>query len=441
MRQSSKRTLIERAVRAEARAAEEMALAIHSYAEPPMQEVRSAKVLADYLSEHGFRVDFAWKQLPTAFRATRGKGKAAVGLLGEYDALPGCGEKEGEWGHGCGHNLLGVGSALAAVAASEVLRAKGMKGTIIYYGCPAEELLHGKVYMAGDGAFRDMDSCLAWHPGAKAGVCAYGGNALDSVVYEFFGKTSHAAGAPDSGRSALDAAILFDVSANYLREHVPEAVRLHSVIRSGGDAPNVVPAYSRIWFYVRAPKRDIVDHVRGRLDSCARAAATATGTKVKITRRTALRERLPNETIHRALLKNVKLFGPPRPTARDKRDARKAGVKGEFTTEVAEGLGTQGRASSDEDTVSWLVPLGRLNMTTFCGGAPGHHRQTARLSALPFAIRGMLQAAKVMTGTALDLCADTALSKEIRKEFRRKTKGFRFASLIPKRQRVLTDVP
>lgn len=441
MRGLAKRTLIDRAVRAEATAAEETARAIHSYAEPPMQEVRSAEVLAGYLSEHGFRVDFAWKQLPTAFRATRGRRRPAVGLLGEYDALPDCGKKEGEWGHGCGHNLLGVASAVAAVAASEVLTAKGVGGKIIYYGCPAEELLHGKVYMARDGAFRDMDACLAWHPGAKTGVCAYGGNALDSVIYEFFGKTSHAAAGPDLGRSALDAAILFDVSANYLREHVPEAVRLHSVIRSGGDAPNVVPAYSRIWFYVRAPKRDAVDGVRRRLDACARAAATATGTEVKITRITALYERLPNEMIHQALLRNVKLFGPPRPAARDKRDARKAGIKGDFNTKVTEGLGAQGRASSDEDTVSWLVPLGRFNMVTSCGGAQGHHRETTRLSALPFAVKGMLQAAKVLAGTAFDLCADTALLRQIRNEFRKRTKGSRFTSLIPKRQRVPTEAP
>lgn len=435
-----KKALLDQAAREEATRAGKLALDIHGWAERPFREVKSAQALAEYLEQHGFTVEFPFRKIPTAFRATWGRGKPAVGMLGEYDALPNCGAEDGAWGHGCGHNLLGVAPAVGAVAARKVLESTRATGKVVYYGCPAEETLAGKVYMARDGGFRDLDACLAWHPGSGSGVNNAGGSALDSVVYEFFGKTAHGASA-HNGRSALDAAMLTDISANYLREHVPENVRLHSVIRDGGDAPNVVPAYAKIWYFVRGKNREEVDDVRARLTACANGAAQATGTTMKWSRITAIYSRLPNDAMCQATRANLELFGPPRPSAADRKRVRKLGHKPEFDTRIAKGTGTQGRGSSDEDSVSWLAPMGRFQVACYAKGIPGHHRDLAAQSALPYAQRAVLQAAKVFAGTAIDLCTKPELMRKVRAEFRKRTKDFTYDPLVPKRQPVPVDPP
>lgn len=436
----TKKARVDRVVRAEAKRAGELALQIHGWAEPAFKEVKSSRAIADYLASHGFKVAFPFKNIPTAFRATWGSGRPAIGMLGEYDALPNCGAKAGMWGHGCGHNLLGTAPAVGAVAAKRVLEDAGLKGKVVYYGCPAEETLAGKVYMARDGAFRDIDACLAWHPSASSGVNNTGGSALDSVVYEFFGRTAHGASA-HNGRSALDGVMLTDIAANYLREHVPENVRIHSVIRDGGDAPNVVPAYAKIWYYVRGKDRAQVDEVRDRLTACARGAAQATGTEMKWRRITAIYPRLPNDAMFEAIRKNLELFGPPRPTAADKKRLKELGLKDEFDTSVEKKSGAQGRGSTDEDSVSWLAPLGRFQVACYAKGTPGHHRDLAAQVALPFAGRALLQAAKVFAGTALDLCEKPDVMRKVQAEFRKRTKGFTYDPLVRKTQKVPVDPP
>jgi len=440
MRPATKKSRVERAVAAETAQDKKLAGQIHALAEPAFKEEGSARLVADYLAGHGFRAEFPFRNIPTALRATWGRGKPVVGMLGEYDALPNCGQEEGTWGHGCGHHLLGVGAAVGAVAAKSVLEAARMRGTVVYYGCPAEETLAGKVYMARDGAFRDLTACLAWHPSGTTGANNAGGSALDSLVYEFFGRTAHGASA-HHGRSALDAAVLLDVAANYLREHIPENVRIHSVVRDGGDAPNVVPAYAKTWYYVRGKDRAEVDAIRKRLDACARGATTATETRMKVTRLTAVYSRLPNDALAETVRANLVLFGPPAATASDRRRVKALGLKGKFAEGVAEGLGTQGRGSSDEDNVSWLVPLGRFTMACVAKGTPGHHRRHTAQGAMPFARRGMLQAAKVFAGAALDLCSGPKLLRTVRAEFRKRTRDFTYDPLIPKRQRVPIDPP
>jgi len=440
MRAKTKKDLVVRAVRGEAGKARVLARQIHAWAEPPFKEGESAQALAGYLEASGFAVEFPFKNIPTAFRAVWGRGRPAVGMLGEYDALPNCGPEEGTWGHGCGHNLLGAAPAAGAVAASKILATRGAKGRIIYYGCPAEETLAGKVYMARDRAFRDVDACLAWHPGAGSGVNNAGGAALDSVVYEFFGRTAHGSSA-HNGRSALDGAVLMDIAANYLREHVPENVRLHAVIRDGGDAPNVVPACARIWYFVRGKDREQVDEVRERLTACAQGAAQATDTEMQWRRLTAVYSRLPNDALCATVRRNLELFGPPRPTRADRERVRKMKLEGEFSAAIDAGNGSQGRGSSDEDNVSWLAPLGRFQVACFAKNTPGHHRDLAAQTVLPFAERGMLQAAKVFAGAALDLCLNADLMRKVRAEFRRRTRGFAYDPLIPKRQKVPVDPP
>lgn len=441
MKPATKKTKVQAAVKAQANAARALADRVHAFAEPAFKEIESAQAIARYLEENGFETAFSFKHIPTAFRAQWGSGKPVIGILGEYDALPDCGAEEGTWGHGCGHDLLGVGSAAGAVAAKAVLDEAGLDGTVVYYGCPAEETLAGKVYMARDGGFRDLDFCLGWHPGGKAAANNVGGSALDSVVYEFSGRTAHGAWA-HGGRSALDAAVLMDVAANYLREHVEENVRIHMVIRDGGDAPNVVPAYAKSWYYIRGKDRKQVDAVRKRLDLCAEGAATATETEMKWTRLTAVYSRLPNDAFAKNVLVNIKLFGAPRSTTADRRRVEALGKKDvAFPKGVSDGFGTQGRGSTDEDNVSWLVPFGRFVMPTTAKDTAGHHRDKTAQGTLPFARRGMLQAAKVFAGCAVDLCTDADLRRSIRAEFKKRTRGFTYDPLIPKRQPVPIDPP
>ncbi len=335
---------------------------------------------------------------------------------------------------------MGVAPAAGAVAAKNVLEASGFKGRIVYYGCPAEETLAGKVYMARDGAFGDLDAVLAWHPADSTGVNNFGGSSLDSLVYDFSGKTAHGASA-HLGRSALDGVMLMDVAANYLREHVPENVRIHCVIRDGGDAPNVVPARARVWYYVRGKDRDEVDEVRERLHNCARGAATATDTEVEWKRITAVYPRLPNDAMCEVVRRNLELFGPPRATKADRQRVKELGYEGEFDAKVEEGSGSQMRGSSDEDNVSWLAPMGRFHMVCYTKGTPGHHRDMAAQAVMPFAERSILQSAKVFSGAAVDLCRDEKLLREVRSEFGKRTRGFKYDPLIPKRQKVPVDPP
>ncbi len=436
MNHNSAKLQIERAIRSVAKTADDLVRSIGSYAERPFLEHRSAQALADFLQRQGFKVDFPFKQIPTAFRAERGRGKPSIGILGEYDALPDCGRAPGTWGHGCGHNLLGVASAVGAIAAAAVLEQNKQPGKIVYYGCPAEEVLAGKAYMARDGAFRELDACLAWHPGTQTNATYHGGAALDSILYAFHGRTAHAA-RPQGGKSALDGAVLFDVAVNYLRESIPENVRIHAVIVDGGDAPNVVPAYARSWYYIRGRDRAEVDEVRKQVEDCARGAAIATQTTYTSTRIAAIYSRLPNDALFELVTQQLAFFGSTSVTAADKQRARQLGFTGTFQgRRPLTGRGEPGRASSDEDTVSRLTPLGHFRMATQAVGTPSHHRLLAEQSVLPFALRGMKQAGKVLAGTAVELISHPHWLARVRNEFKRRTRDTRFDPLIPKRQKL-----
>lgn len=436
MKPLEKRRAVRRLVAREAAAATELARRIWQLAELALDERESSRLLADYLAARGFRVDRPLAALPTAFRAVWGRGRPVIGVLGEYDALPGCGSSAGERGHGCGHHLLGVGAAAGAVAAARMLAAEGRAGRVVYWGCPAEETLVGKAYMARDGAFRGLDACLAWHPGKKTVSRAGGGAAMDSLSFEFRGRTAHGSYA-EAGRSALDAAVLADVAANYLREHVAENVRVHCVLSDGGRAPNVVPAYARSWYYVRGRDRAQADDVRRRLVLCARGAALATGTRLRVRRLSSLYNRLRNDALAELLLDNLKLMGGNRATAADARAARRAGLKRpQFNEGVEPRVETEpGRASSDEDSVSWLAPLGVFMMACWPEAVLGHHRETTLHGNAPYAYRGMLRAAQVIAGAAWDLAAGGRALRRARAEFRRAKSGFRWDPLVPARQR------
>jgi len=436
MKSADKIAMIRRLAKRQAGAAATLADAIADLAEPGFAEFASAKRLTDYLSANGFTCTYPWPHNPTAFRAVRGDRGPHIGLLAEYDALPDCGPRPGAFGHGCGHNLIGTAAAVGAVIASQALAEHRLPGRIVVWGCPAEELLAGKAYMARDGAFRDNDAILCWHPGSNQ-VNRKGGAALDSLLFEFRGKTAHAAAGPHLGFSALDGVMLMDVAVNYLREHVPENVRIHMCIRHGGDAPNVVPAYAKSWYFIRGRDRQQVDEVRSRLLACAKGAALATGTTVKHTLLTAIYPRLENEALACALAANLQLLGAVKPTAADRRDIIRLGRKPNFDTQlrVAPRSGEQpSRASSDEDTVSWLAPLGRFGIACASHGTVSHNRDYAALMKLPYAHRGALRAAELFAATAWDLCSDRRLLARVRAEFKQRTAGFKFDPLLPARQ-------
>ena len=411
----------------------EVADRLWEYAEEPFKEFRSARLLREVLERHGFRLGTEFKKIPTAFVMAAGRGRPRIGLLAEYDALPDCGLDEGTWGHGCGHNLLGAGALLAALAAQAVMQERGLRGTVVLYGCPAEETLAGKVYMARDGAFADLDAALSWHPDAANRVAAGGGSAMNTYAFEFLGTTAHGASA-HHGRSALDALELMDHAVNILREHVPENVRIHSIITAGGRAPNVVPEYARSWLYVRGRDREQVDEISKRILRCARGAALATETRAKATLLTGCHERLFNKALAEHLHGCLKQCGAPPFDPRDERLAKRLKPKAELSTEIGDIEWNRGRASSDWDTVSRLAPLGVLRVATKPKGVTGHHRDTTRFGNTRIVHKGMVHAGKVLALAALSLMADRKALGRVRREFRRRTKGLAFDPIVPRRQ-------
>ncbi|WP_018962555.1 amidohydrolase [Coprothermobacter platensis] len=288
---------------------------IWDYAEVGFQEFKSSKLLADELEKAGFTVERAVAGLPTAFVATWGSGSPRLGFLAEYDALPGLSQKvtthrepvkEGAPGHGCGHNIFGAGVMGAVIALKEEMKEDKLPGTIVFYGCPAEELLAGKVFMARAGLFDDLDCALTWHPMGFNMVSLGSMTAMNSVKFTFHGIPAHAAASPEQGRSALDAVELMDIGANYLREHVVQEARIHYVITNGGGEPNVVPPEAQVWYYVRAPKRKDVDAIFERLVKIADGAAMMTDTTYDMKFSTACYDVLPNKALATLLNDSMK---------------------------------------------------------------------------------------------------------------------------------------
>ncbi len=413
------------------KAADQLALEIGDYAELSLREERSAARCREVLLQQGFRLERRFAQMPTAFVAAWGRGRPVIGLLAEYDALPDCGPRGKGPGHGCGHNLLGAGSVFAAIAAARALERERRRGTVRLFGCPAEETLVGKVYMARDGAFEGLDACLAWHPGAANQAHNGSGSAMDTFSFEFFGKTAHAAGDPHNGRSALDAVEIMNVAINFLREHMPLSNRLHYIISDGGKAPNVVPAYARSWYFIRGQNRKEVEALRKRVIKCARGAALATETRLKHHILTGCYDRLANDALASALQANLKAVGPPRFTKADRDYAKSLGLTGELDAKIGEISTARGAGSSEEANVSWLAPLTVLNTACCAKGTPGHHYLLTAQSTHSIGLRGLHVAIPVLALTAYDLFTRPKLLATVKREFRRRTKDFTYDPLIP----------
>lgn len=422
--------------------------AVWGYAETALKEERSAKVLADYAESQGFRVKRGVAQLPTAFIAEYGSGKPIIGIMGEFDALPGISQKaqptkealvEGGGGHGCGHNLFGAGSLGAAVALKELIEQGKLKGTIRFYGTPAEEAVGGKIYMAREGLFNDLDVCLDWHPDVEIAANMQSSQAMVDFTIEFKGKAAHAAADPWNGRSALDGLELFLDGVNMLREHVRPSVRMHYVIQSGGDVPNVVPEYAKIWMWVRDSKRDGVEEVFARVKETAKGAGMMAGVESKVSVQSGDYELLVNQKGAQTLQKNMETLGPVIYTSEEITFAKKiqevsggdqTGLNGQISPLKATKEDPSG-GSTDVGDISWLVPEITALVTTAPANAPWHSWAVVACGGMSIGHKGMLFAAKSLAMTMVDLYESETLRKDIRNEFENRRGGHVYKPYIP----------
>ena len=423
----------------------EMAQKIWGWAEPGYQEKRSAALLADALEKAGFKVERGVAKIPTAFTATVGSGKPVLGILGEYDALPGLSQdavpvrqarKETGYGHACGHHLFGVASASACLALGEQIKAGKVKGTLRYYGCPAEEGGAAKAFMVRAGLFDDCDVVLHWHPSSKNSAGDTTCLARAAVKFRFHGTAAHAAGSPDRGRSALDAVELTNHAAQLLREHTPDFTRIHHVITDGGGAPNVVPEFAEVFYYLRHPKAVEVRKLYPRLLKCAQAGALATETKLEVIPIGGTLELLANETLAQALKSNlVKLNDLKYGDEEQKFAAR---IQSTLTDpppldsvgRVDDSSGLLNKGSTDVGDVSWVVPTAGFSTACWVPGTPGHSWQAVAAGGTSIGRKGMQLAAKVLAATAWDLYHSPKLIQTAQAEFRKRLDGQKYKPLL-----------
>ncbi len=443
-----------------------LARSIWEHPQVGFAEEYAADRLAQVLREAAFRVQKPVSGIPTAFVAEWGGGSPVIGILGEYDALPGLSQKvmakkepvvEGGAGHACGHNLLGVGGLGAALAVKSTLESSTVSGTVRYYGCPAEETLIGKVFMARDGLFSDLDAALTWHPMYANTLWASASTAVNSFKLSFHGRSAHAAGAPEAGRSALDAVMLTDVGVNFLREHIPSDVRIHCVVTRGGEAPNIVPAYAQSWYYVRAPKRLQLERIYERVLNVARGAALMTDTTLEVELVAACHDLLPNETVGRVMLQHMEELGPPPFDAEDRAFAEelkatlppgaledvlraycrtREEMGDPLCTAVLDDVGTLARGtvqpvSTDVGDVSHITPTAQVTTCCMPLGVPVHTWQATAASGSEIGFKGMMLAARVLALSALDLLTSPETLRAAREELDRATDGRPYRSPLP----------
>jgi aminobenzoyl-glutamate utilization protein B len=407
---------------------------IWAYAETALRETKSSKELADYAEAQGFRVKRGVSNMPTAFTAEYGSGKPVIGIMGEFDALPGISQKAqptkealnvGAAGHGCGHNLFGAGSLGAAVAIKELMQQGKLKGTLRFFGTPAEEAVGGKIYMARDGLFSDIDVCLDWHPAAEIAASTQSSQAIIDFLVEFKGKAAHAAADPWNGRSAVDGLESFTNGVNLLREHVKPSVRMHYAIVSGGDVPNVVPEYAKVWMWIRDSKRSGVEDVFTRVKEIAKGAAIIAGVESTVTVQTGDYEILVNRKGAEALQKNLEILGPITYTPEEIAFAKKiqevqggeqTGLNGKISP-LKETKEHPNGGSTDVGDISWIVPEITLEATTAPANTAWHGWSVVACGGMSIGHKGMLLATKSLAMTMVDLFENEQLRKAVRAEF------------------------
>lgn len=430
--------------------------ALWEFAEVGLQERQSSKLLADKLKGAGFQVQTGVADIPTAFVASYGSGRPIIGILAEYDALPGMSQKvaplrdpvtEDAPGHACGHSGLGSGALGAALAVKAAIEKHHLPGTVRLYGTPAEETVIGKVYMLLGGQFRDLDVCLHWHPADKNQVWSGSSKALVSVKFTFHGTGAHASGSPESGRSALDAVELMDVGVNYMREHVKEDARFHYVITDGGGAPNVVPPHATVWYFIRADSHPDVESYFHWIRDIARGAALMTQTQMTYHIDTDCHELIPNTPLAELLHHNLAAVGPPEFSDEEQAFARR------LQQPLIEQFGTAfplaidasihslaesakpSKGSTDVGDISWYVPTAGIHTTCFAAKSPGHSWQNVACIGSSIGEKGIIYAAKVLAVSAVELLERPEAVAAARADFQHRMKDRKYTTLIPKGQK------
>ena len=432
----------------------DLALQIWDWAEMGYKEEKSAALLQKTLEDAGFRIRKGVAGIPTAFVAEFGSGSPVIGILGEYDALPGLSQQAvpekqpagGAAGHACGHHLFGTASAAAAIAVKEWLQDSGQPGTIRFYGCPAEEGGSGKVYMVRAGLFDDLDAALHWHPDDSNNANPGAALANKSAKFRFHGISAHAAGAPERGRSALDGVEAMNYMVNLMREHIPQETRIHYVITDGGKAPNVVPDFAEVYYYARHDTRKEVIEVFDRIVKAAEGAALGTGTTMDYEIIGGTHELLPNLALQQVMYRNLQAVGGITYTPEEAIFAGKiAQSLGRDNLQPGEAnriepLQEVGRAdgSTDVGDVSITVPTAGLSAATWVPGTPAHSWQAVAAGGTGIGTKGMMVAAKTLAATAIDLMSDPETLARAKAEFaERRGPDFKYVPLLGDRQPAL----
>ena len=434
---------------------QKIALQIWDYAEVGFKEYKSSALLQKTLQQNGFRIDTGVAEIPTAFVATYGQGSPVIGILAEFDALPGLAQDtvadkkilpgKGA-GHGCGHHLLGTAALEAAIYIKKMLEQKVLSGTVKLYGTPAEEGGSGKVYMVRAGLFKGVDAVIHWHPGSENAVMDGSSLANVSAKFRFYGLSAHAAGAPDKGRSALDAVESMDYMVNMMREHIPSDTRIHYVITDGGKAPNVVPDFAESYYYVRNPSNENVQQIFERITKAGEGAAMGTGTKMQYEITGGTYGLLINQTLAAAMQKNLEMAGGVEYNSKETQFAQKMQTSFAYKVPAIESVKTVAaldpshaiNGSTDVGDVSWNVPTVGMSAATWVAGTPAHSWQAVASGGTSIGIKGMQVAAKCITLTAIDLFTDTGLRSKATGEFNRsRGNGFEYKALLGNRKPAL----
>ena len=447
---------------------------IWEFAELGLIEFKSSALLADELEKNGFKVERGIADMPTAFTATWGEGTPIIGIMGEYDALPGLSQKKVPWkeplepgkpGHGCGHNIHGTSGMAAAIAVKEAMEKHGIKGTVKFFGCPAEENFSGKVFMVRAGHFSNIDAVISHHPSTMNEASLMSSLAVNSVKFHFYGKASHAGASPEHGRSALDAVELMNVGVNYLREHIIQDARIHYVIEKGGDQPNIVPAYARSWYYVRAPERDQVDFIYNWVLDIAKGAALMTKTEVKTEFIEGCYNLIPNKTIAKLIVKNMREIGLPKYSDEDLKFAEEIAKTITPEMKVAQlkkskrpgwerlvdkllddevpdpwGEGETSHGSTDVADVSWQAPTVEFSTATWILGTPAHSWQAVAQNGVGIGHKSLIFAAKVMASTVIDLLTNPDILNKAKEEHKQRINGKKYKSPIPPEHKPPIDI-
>ena len=427
----------------------DVATNIWNLAELGYKEGKSANLLQSMLKEEGFTIETGVAGIPTAFTATFGSGTPVIGVLGEYDALPGFSQDAVPFkkelagntnGHACGHHLFGSASAAAAIAVKNWLKTTGRKGTIRFYGTPAEEGGAGKVYMVRAGLFQDVDAVIHWHPGDDNNANPISSLSNKSAKFRFRGVASHAAASPERGRSALDAVEALNYMVNMMREHIPEKSRVHYVITRGGEAPNVVPAFAEVYYYIRHPEMDVVKDLFNRVTKAAEGAALGTGTTMDYEVIHGVYNLLPNQILSTNLYENLKTVGGvtydkteedfalkifPSLNRKDVNISDAALVK-PYADQSDEAFG-----STDVGDISWLVPTAGISSATWVPGTAAHSWQAVAAGGMSIGHKGMMVAAKTMALTIMDCLVNPEMLKNAKLELlKRRGDSFKYEALL-----------